>query len=92
MVDDGRVRCDGRDELIEDDDLLDARQLERELAPLMEDELRLPVPDNALLRYRVVSDEGEIHFADASPNLPPELGKVVAFTRKMAKEACKLRR
>ena len=92
VVDDGTVKCDGREELIPDDILLDARQLERELAPLMEDDLRLPVPRTALLRFRVVSDEGEVTFADASPNLPPELGKLVQFTRRVAREACKLDR
>jgi hypothetical protein len=92
VVDDGTVRCDGRDEIIDDDVLLDARQLERELAPLMEEGVRLRVPPQALLRFRVISDEGEVTFADATPNLPPELGRLVAFTRKVAREQCGLDR
>lgn len=92
VVDDGTVKCDGREELIEDDLLLDARQLERELQPFLDRKARLPVPEQALLRFRVISDEGEVTFADASPNLPPELGRVVQFTRQVAKDACGLAR
>ena len=89
VVDDGQVKCDGEEQPISDDVLLDARQLERELAPLLEEDLTLPIPPDSLLRYRVLSDEGVIRFADRSPNIPPELGKLVQFTRKVAREACK---
>jgi hypothetical protein len=92
--DSGVVKCDGREaeKALPDDLLLDARQLERDLGPLMEDDLRLPAPANAQLTYRVVSDEGEINFADASPGLPPELGRLIQFSRRVAREHCGLDR
>jgi hypothetical protein len=88
--DDGVVKCDGKDarKPMPDELLLDARQLERELVPELEDDLRLRIPSNALLRYRVVSDEGDIRFADASPGLTPELGQIIQLTRRLAREFC----
>jgi hypothetical protein len=88
------VKCDGEeaDDGMPDDLLLDARQLEKDLDPLMRDDVRLPVPSNAQLRYRVVSDEGEVRFADASPGLRPEFGRLIQFTRRIATEFCGLDR
>ncbi len=87
--DGGTVRCDGGDEKpISSDDLLDARQLEKDLAPLLDRGLRLAPRSGSLLRYRVTGEEGEVRFHDNSPNPPPEFGTLIQFTRKIAMSAC----
>ena len=87
--DGGTVRCDGGDERpIASEDLLDARQLAEDLSPLLDRNLRLPPRPGSLLRYRVTGEEGEVRFADNSPNPPAVLGRLIRFTRKMAMNAC----
>ena len=90
--DGGAVECDGTERSMSNDRLLEARELADDLAPLLDRRLRLPVPDAALLRYRILGEGGEIRFADASPRLPPELGRLVRFSRAVATEACGLER
>ena len=87
--DGGTVRCDGGDEKpISSDDLLDARQLAEDLEPLLDRRLELRPLEGSLLRFRVTGGEGEVRFHDNSPSPPPELGQVIAFTRKMARTVC----
>jgi hypothetical protein len=89
IVGDGNsVDCDGERHDLPNELLLDARQLAKDLGPLLDRNVRLPVPENALQRYRVFNDKGEIRFADASPNLPPEFGRVIQITRRIAIESC----
>jgi hypothetical protein len=89
VVGDGTsVDCDGRERPLSNEHLLDARQLAADLEPLLERRTRLPVPETALLRFRVFNDAGEVRFADASPRLPPELGRVIALTRAIAMASC----
>ncbi len=87
--DGGTVRCDGGDERpIRSEDLLDARQLAEDLAPLLDRGLRLPPERGSLLRYRVTGGEGEVRFADNSRGLPRTFGEVIRFTRRIAMSAC----
>ena len=89
LITDGTtVECDGRREPIADDKLLDARDLTRRLLPVLDKNPRLPVPENALLRFRVEGETGTATFADASPNLPPELSELILLTRQIAKQSC----
>jgi hypothetical protein len=89
VVGDGNtVTCDGDEQPLPNELLLDARQLNEDLEPLLERRTRLAAPPSALLRYRVFNDAGEARFADASPRLPPELGRLVQLTRQIAREAC----
>ena len=89
VVSDGNaVSCDGETRPLDNDLLLDARDLTDDLGPLLELRPRLPVPETALLRYRVIGERGEARFADASPGLPPELGRLVRFTRAVATRSC----
>ena len=89
VVGDGNtVRCDGQEKPLSNELLLDARQLAKDLEPRLDPATRLEIPPSALLRYRVFNDEGEARFADTSPNLAPELGRVVQLTRRIAMESC----
>ena len=89
VSDGGTVRCDGGEERqMAQDRLLAARDLARDLAPVLDDEPRLPAAEGSLLRYRVIAGEGEATFADTSPRLPPALARVQRFTRAVARESC----
>jgi hypothetical protein len=83
------VRCDGGDEKpISSDDLLDARQVEKDLKPLLDRNLRLPAEPGSVLQYRVTGGEGEVRFADNSAGKPLVFAEIIRLTRKFAREAC----
>jgi hypothetical protein len=87
--DGGTVRCDGGDEKpISSDDLLDARQIAKDLAPELDRHTTLPPRAESVLRFRVTGGEGVARFADNSIRLPKVFAEVMQFTRKMAKEVC----
>ncbi len=87
--DGGTVRCDGGEERpISSEDLLDARQLAEDLAPLLDRRVALRARPGSQLRYRVTGGEGEVRFADNSPRPPKAFGEVIRFTRRIAMSAC----
>jgi len=90
--DGGTVECDGTERTLPSDLLLDARELTSDLEPILERNARLAVPPTAILRYRVTGEAGGVRFADASPRLPPELGRLIRFTRAVATRSCGLDR
>jgi hypothetical protein len=93
LITDGlTVECDGKSEPLANDKLLDARDLTRRLLPVLDKHPRFAVPPNALLRFKVEGETGTATFADASPNLPPELSELILLTRQIAKESCGLQR
>ena len=90
--DGGTVRCGGAERTLPNDLLLDARDLTRDVQPLLERNARLPIPPTAILRYRVTGEGGGVRFADASPRLPAVLGRLIRFTRAVATRSCGLDR
>ncbi len=87
--DGGTVRCDGGEERpIASEDLLDARQIEKDLAPLLDRGLSLDPQPGSLVRYRVTGGDGAVRFADNSKGQPKVFGEVIRFTRKLAMTAC----
>jgi hypothetical protein len=93
VVGDGTsVTCDGRERPLANALLLDARELARELAPLLDRGVRLAPPPGAQLRFRVIGEQGEVRFADSSAARRPVFARVVAFTRAVAQQSCGLAR
>ena len=91
--DGGTVRCDdGPEKTIASGDLLDARAIAEELQPLLDREVTLPPQPESLVRYKVTGENGEVRFADNSSGQPEVFGRLIAFTRKIAKSACGLDR
>ena len=89
----GTATCDGGDEQeLRPRLLLDARDIVRELAPEMEKSRVLPRAPNSLLRYDVVTADGEITFSDTDGVRDPDLGRLVQFVRRAAQEVCGLER
>ena len=91
--DGGTVRCDGGEQLkIPSEDLLDARQIQKDLRPLLDRDTTLAPRPGSLLRFRVTGEQGEARFAENSRPLPKAFALLVAFTRKQAMSACGLER
>ena len=87
--DGGTVRCDGGPEQeISSEDLLDARQIEEDLKPVLDRGPTLPPKQGSVLQYRVTGEEGEARFADNSERQPRVFAQLIRFTRKIAMEAC----
>src|SRR5213083_2541609 len=72
VSDDGFVRCNGGPRRrITDDQLLLAREIQRELDDMAK--RSYPPGPNSVFRYRVRLDSGTIAFSDTSPGIPAEL-------------------
>ena len=83
------VRCNGGPEKpISSDDLLEARQVEKDLKPLLDEGTTLPPQTGSQLQYRVTGGEGVARFADNSARLPKVFSEVIRLSRKFAREAC----
>lgn len=91
--DGGTARCDGgRAREMRPRLLLDARDIVRELTPELREETVHPRPPNALLRFEVVTAEGEMTFSDTDGSRNPDLARLVQLTRTVAQEVCGLER
>ena len=92
VEDPGLVQCNGSAGLrMPDKLLLDARELQRELADPAKANLDLPAGPQSVLRYDVRTEDGRVRFADDSRG-PAVLDKTAYFTRQVAQQVCKLPR
>jgi hypothetical protein len=100
VTDDGRASCNGGALiLIASEDLIDARQIRRELEGEEEGEtgpadagLSLPPGPMAVFRYAVRGQDGTVSFSDTSKNQPATFRDIAALTRRIAKGSCGLER
>jgi hypothetical protein len=93
VTDDGRASCNqGRLVDISSAQLIDARELARDLEPLALRRLSLGAQPGSVLRYRVVLPDGSVRFADSSRGQPAALFRVAKLTREVARGACGLAR
>lgn len=72
--------------------LLQARELARQLGGDAERRLRLAPGRGSVLRYSVRLEQGTVSFYDDSRGLRPEMARVALLTRQIAKQACGLSR
>jgi hypothetical protein len=93
VTDDGRAACN-RGPLVDitSDQLIDARELQRDLVPLAKRRFALAPGPRSVLRYRVVLEDGSVRFADSSRGQPPPLFRLAALTRAIARGPCGLAR
>ncbi|MBI5104584.1 MAG: hypothetical protein HZB46_06295, partial [Solirubrobacterales bacterium] len=101
ISDDGGAYCDGgpRRE-ITSAQLIEARALRRALNGERDHEdegladrgVRLPPGPSSILRYRVVSEDGEVAFSDTSRRQPQAFFRLAKLTRDVARGACGLPR
>jgi hypothetical protein len=89
VSDGGTVRCDGRPPAaISNDQLLDARNLQRDLEEPATQRLQLAPQPGSVLRYRVRTPDGIIAFADDSRGKPPVLNRLVLYVRELERGPC----
>jgi hypothetical protein len=93
VTDDGRASCN-RGALVDitSAQLIDARDLARELAPLARRRFALAPGPGSVLRYDVVLEDGRVRFADTSRGQPAPLFRVAKLTRDIARGPCGLAR
>ena len=93
VTDDGRASCNRRPLVdITSAQLIDAREIERDLEPLARRRFALRPGPGSVLRYRVVLEDGTVRFADTSRGQPAPLFAVAKLTRDIARGACRLAR
>ena len=95
VSDDGTVRCNGEPpQPLGAERLLEARQLARDLGTqaALGLELKPGPPEATTFTYRAELADGTIAFADSSRGAPPTFTRLAAFTRRVARGPCGLRR
>jgi hypothetical protein len=93
VADDGFVRCNGGPRTrMTDQQLLLAREIERELDGDARQRTSRPPGPNSVLSYSVRLSSGTVRFADTSPGISKEERKAAAFTREVATGICRLPR
>jgi hypothetical protein len=93
VSDGGTVRCNGAKPVdITDDQLLAARELQRDLKDDAERHLDLAARPGSIFSYRVSTPDGTLRFADNSRGISAPLGRLTLFTREVAQQSCRLAR
>lgn len=91
--DGGSVTCNRTIErALDAEQLLEARQLARDLVELAQFGIELPPGEGSILSYEVDTEFGSIEFSDTSPDRPPALDRLVAFTKTVGEDVCGLER
>lgn len=93
VADDGFVRCNGGlRRRMSDDQLLMAREIQRELDGDAKQRVSRPPGPGSVLSYSVRLESGTVRFSDTSPGISTEERKAAAFTREVATGVCGLAR
>jgi hypothetical protein len=93
VSDGGTVRCNGKTSVdITDNELLDARELQRDLKDAAERHLELTPRPGSVFRYEVRTPDGTVRFADNSPGARGALARLTLFVRQVAMQRCRLER
>ncbi|MFL5843363.1 MAG: hypothetical protein ACJ762_01635 [Solirubrobacteraceae bacterium] len=92
VIDDGQVECNGSMHDLGSDELIEAREVERELAEQATGNVSLPPGPGAILRFRIRTEDGLVGFSDTSPRQPQIFYRAAQLVRTIAKGACGLER
>jgi hypothetical protein len=92
VSDDGSVSCNGKRHPIENQQLLDARRLTRDLSKQAVLHLVLPPRPGAVLAYDVRMQAGTLAFSDTSRPLPLAFTQLEVFTKDISEQVCKIDR
>lgn len=91
--DGGTVTCDGGEpRALQGDQLLEARELARELEAQSALLIDLPPGPGAVLRYEVRTATGQVAFSDTSLGRPEPFDELTAFTKTVAEDVCGVER
>lgn len=92
VIDDGQVECNGERHDLSSQQLIDAREVVRDLAEPATDALSLPPGDPTIMRFRIRTEDGVVGFSDTSPGQPMAFYEAADLVRTIAKGACGLER
>ena len=90
--DGGSVSCNGKEHPLENDLLLRARQILRDIQPQAELHLELPPGPQSQLSYRARMEAGTVSFSDTSRGNPKPFLALAAFTKDVTEDVCGLER
>jgi hypothetical protein len=91
--DDGVVTCNGgREHMLSDPELLNAREIARQLSSRATKHESLPPGPAPVLRYRLRLQQGSVTFADDSAGQTKEMFLTQRFARTVAIQVCGLPR
>lgn len=90
IADDGRARCDGGDlRPIPGDDLIEARELAREIGELAEDARAFEGGAPGGRRYVARVRAGSVRWSEGAPGLPPALPRLELFALRLGRTFCR---
>ena len=93
VSDGGTVTCNGgKARALPGDELLEARQLARDLEAQAALSIELPKEKDSTLRYVVRTASGRVAFSDTSRGRPATFDRLVAFSKTVIEDVCKIRR
>jgi hypothetical protein len=92
VIDDGQVECNGKRHDLASGQLIDAREIVRDLAEPAERGTSLPPGKPTILRFRIRTQDGVVGFSDTSPRQPAVFYRAAQLVRTIAKGACGLAR
>jgi hypothetical protein len=93
VTDDGHVSCNGGDlREISSSQLIDAREVARELEKPAQKGVALPARPGSTLNYAVRIGGDTVRFADNATGQDPEMFKAALLVRQLAKGPCGLPR
>jgi hypothetical protein len=91
--DGGTVRCNkGKPKALEGKQLLDARELARDLEAQASLSIELPPAENSILRYVVRTPAGRVAFSDTSAGRPKAFDQLAAFSKDVIENTCGIER
>jgi hypothetical protein len=91
--DGGSVTCNGSiGKAMDAEQLLEARELSRQLSELAQLGIELPPGRGSVLRYDVATAVGPLAFSDNSGDLPPAASRLMLFVSRLGEDVCGLRR
>lgn len=92
VIDDGQVVCNGARYDLGSDELIETRDIVRELAEPARQSRSLPPGDATILRFRIRTEDGVVGFSDTSPGQPQVFFRAAQLVRTIAKGTCGLER
>lgn len=92
VIDDGQVECNGERHDLDSEQLIEARDVVRELEEPAAEGLSLPPGDPTILRFRIRTQAGVVGFSDTSADQPVAFFEAAQLVRRLAQDACGLTR
>ena len=92
VIDDGQVVCNGTTHDMTSDQLIEAREVVRDLREPASEGVNLPPGNPTILRFRITTGDGIVDFSDTSKGQPQVFYRAAQLIRTIAKGACGLPR